>query len=422
MSLNIWYISKYLTLPQDRVGGRSFLLLREFVRLGHKAFAFTSNSNHLVQAPEFEGNRLERTVDGVHLCWTKTLGYDRAKSVRRILSWLSFEWALLRNWRHDYPRPDVVIVSSLSLLSIINGLILKRKYRCPLIFEVRDIWPLTIVEEGGFSARNPAVLFLAAIERLAYQKSDVIVGTMPNLGEHVRNVAGDRAAPVCCIPMGIDETVLNHSDPIPAAYVRDNIPLGKFVVCHAGTIGITNALDTFIACARRMQQRTDTHFLVVGDGDLKESYREQCADLDNITFAPSVPKRQVQSVLSYCDLLYFSVHASRVWRFGQSLNKVIDYMLAGKPIVASYTGYPSMIDEAGSGTFVPAGDVVALERAIANYSVMPVAEREEIGRRGREWLLKHRNYAKLAKDYIAIIDEVLESGAGKREPKSTGRS
>lgn len=66
----------------------------------------------------------------------------------------------------------------------------------------------------------------------------------------------------------------------------------------------------------------------------------------NLIFAPKVQKQMVQSVLARCDLVYFSVHVSTVWRFGQSLNKVIDYMLSGKPIIASYTGYPSMINEA----------------------------------------------------------------------------
>ena len=40
---------------------------------------------------------------------------------------------------------------------------------------------------------------------------------------------------------------------------------------------------------------------------------------------------------------------SKVWDYGQSMNKIVDYMMAGKPVVASYSGYPSMLNEAGSG-------------------------------------------------------------------------
>ena len=111
----------------------------------------------------------------------------------------------------------------------------------------------------------------------------------------------------------------------------------------------------------------------------------------------------VQSVLSRCDLLYFSVHVSEVWRYGQSLNKVIDYMLAGKPVVASYTGYPSMINEAGCGTYVPAGEEDSLRQEILRYARMPADEREATGARGRAWILQERTYPALAARYLKIL-------------------
>jgi glycosyltransferase involved in cell wall biosynthesis len=152
-----------------------------------------------------------------------------------------------------------------------------------------------------------------------------------------------------------------------------------------------------------MQYQANIHFLVVGDGDLRETYRKKYAHLNNLTFGPRVPKSMVQSVLSQCDLLYFSVHVSRVWQYGQSLNKVIDYMMAGKPVVASYTGYPSMINEANCGTYVPAGDVSALKQEVERYALMDANERELIGARGKTWLMKNRGYPKLAKEFLGII-------------------
>jgi glycosyltransferase involved in cell wall biosynthesis len=94
---------------------------------------------------------------------------------------------------------------------------------------------------------------------------------------------------------------------------------------------------------------------------------------------------------------------SKVWQYGQSLNKVIDYMMAGKPVVASYTGFPSMINEANCGTYVPAGDVAALKDEIARYARMETQERLLIGARGKAWLIENRSYDKLAKEYLGII-------------------
>jgi glycosyltransferase involved in cell wall biosynthesis len=332
----------------------------------------------------------------------RTLKYQVAKSMRRILSWLDFEWRLLRLPKEKLPRPDVVVVSSLSLLTILNGFLLRRRYKCRLILEIRDIWPLTITEEGGFSRRNPLVLGLGLIEKLGYRYADAMVGTMPNLGEHVAQVLG-RPRPTHCIPMGVDEVSLAAGEPLLPDYEARYMPKGKFVVAHAGTIGITNALDTFLDCAEAMKEDSRIHFLVVGEGDLRAHYQAKYAQLTNLTFAPRVPKQMVQSVLAKCDLLYFSVHVSTVWKFGQSLNKVIDYMLAGKPVVASYTGYPSMVNEAQCGTYVPAGDVEALQREVQRYADMAPVERAGIGARGREWILAHRRYETLAREYLAIM-------------------
>jgi glycosyltransferase involved in cell wall biosynthesis len=94
---------------------------------------------------------------------------------------------------------------------------------------------------------------------------------------------------------------------------------------------------------------------------------------------------------------------SKVWHYGQSLNKIIDYLMAGKPVVASYTGYPSMINEANCGSYVPAGDVVALMQEVERYSHMDTHERLLMGARGKAWLLANRSYSKLAQDYLGIM-------------------
>jgi glycosyltransferase involved in cell wall biosynthesis len=405
----IWYVSKYVAPPAKiGAGGRGYLIMRELARMGHRCVIVTSDSNQLTEVPRLDTPYLLEEVDGLQLWWVRTFKYSVAKSFRRILSWLHFEWRLWRMPKQSLPSPDAIIVSSLSLLTIFNGLLLRRRYRCRLILEIRDIWPLTITEEGGFSRYNPWVIGLGLVEKIGYRYADSIVGTMPNLGDHVATVLG-RHKHTHCIPMGVDDVMLSEADGLPFEYISRYLPKNKFIVAHAGTIGITNALDTFLGCAEAMREDASVHFVVVGDGDLKVNYQSRYAHLSNLTFAPRVAKRQVQAVLSRCDLLYFSVHPSAVWRFGQSLNKVIDYMLAGKPVVASYTGYPSMINEAGCGSFVPAGDVAALRIEVQRFKAMASSEREAMGRRGREWILANRQYTKLAKDYQRILLEPTQA-------------
>jgi glycosyltransferase involved in cell wall biosynthesis len=399
----IWYISKYVSPPaQASSGGRGYLLMREIAALGHQSVIITSDSNQLARVPELQAAVLTQQVDGLTLVWLRTMKYQVAKSARRILSWLDFEYRLFRLPKKTLPKPDVVVVSSLSLLTVLNGFVLRWRYGCRLVLEIRDIWPLSITEEGGFSSRNPLVLGLGLIEWLGYRFADVVVGTMPNLQEHVAQVLG-RPRTTHCVPMGVDEDALRSAQTLPADYVQAYLPQDKFLIAHAGTIGITNALDTFLDCAQSFQDDPRLHFVVIGDGDLRASYQRKYASVRNLSFAPRVDKSMVQAALSHCDLLYFSVHPSKVWRYGQSLNKVIDYMLAGKPVVASYTGYPSMINEAECGSYVSAGDLAALRQEILRYLAMPAQERQLLGQRGRDWILAHRRYPVLAQKYLEVL-------------------
>lgn len=403
MNKTIWYVTKYFS-PKTATspGGRGWFLMDEMRRAGCKVVVVSSDSNNLVDLPVLQDRVTVQDTGGVRIVWLKTMKYSVAKSLRRILSWFHFEWNLFWLDKSQLPRPDAVIVSSLSLLTIINGLLLRSKYKCRLVFEVRDIWPLTIIEEGGFSKRNPLVKGLSWLERMAYRKSDAIVGTMPNLAAHVRSELGCER-PVYCVPMGVSVEHLNDVAVLPEEYKKRYLSSDKFKVVHAGTIGITNALDLFFAAATAMRERADIEFVIVGDGALKESYQVQYGGLPNLVFAPKVARNAVQTVLEKCDVLYFSVHESKVWDYGQSLNKVIDYMLAAKPIVASYSGYPSMINESDCGVFVPSNDVDALIAAILEMQSKSQEERSKMGARGRDWLLYNRNYSKLASDYLSIL-------------------
>lgn len=403
MSSCVWYISKYVVTPAPgEPAGRSFGLMREIAKLGYDCVVVTSDSMGMFNAPEAHRPYEFENIQGMRFCRLRTLKYSGSKSIRRIMSWVDFEWRLLRLPTETLPRPDVIVASSLSLLTVLNGMRLSRQYRCRLVFEVRDIWPLTITAEGGFSRRNPLVLGLGVVEKLGYRQADAIVGTMPNLSEHVHNVTGE-TLPTYCVPMGVDTKAVESSEPLPADYAATYLPLDKFVVAYAGSIGISNALDVLFDCAQAMEDETDVHFVVVGDGDLRQTYINRYGSLSNLTFAPRVPKSMVHGFLTRCDLLYLSVHDSPVWDYGLSLNKMVDYMLAAKPIVASYSGYHSMINEAGCGTFVPAGDVERLRDEIGRYFRMPAAQRNEIGARGRNWLLDQRDYGVLARDYAQIL-------------------
>jgi glycosyltransferase involved in cell wall biosynthesis len=405
--MNIWLISKYASPPNySKVPSRLFYLANEFKQLGNKVKLFTSDSNHLSNFPETSKVYNEEIQRGIDLLWIKTKKYSKTASLDRILSWLDFELKIFAMPLKGVKKPDIVIISSLSIFTILYGYYLKRKFKSFLVFEIRDIWPLTLIEEGGFSKFNPLAVLIGAIEKFGYRNADLIVGTMPKLNLHVENrISANK--PVFCSPLGFESS--NYSDEDlttnnPFAYL---VSEGKVIVGYAGSMGITNGLELFMATIKNMTHHTNIHFLLVGSGDLKAKYQSELTQCNNVTFLPRIEQDQVKYFLAICDVLYLSTINSIVWKYGQSMNKVVEYMLAAKPIIASYSGYPSMINEAECGIFVNSQNTNDLEQAFLKYANLSKDERMQIGQNGRKWIFEHRTYSRLAKEYLEKVKECM---------------
>lgn len=406
--MNILIISKYASPSiYSRVPSRLFYLSKEFINLGHKTTLITSDSNHLANYPLTKKTFNFENIEGVPVCWIKTKKYQKTVSIKRIISWFDFEFKLFQlNFKKlNLHNPDVVIVSSLSIFSIIYGFYLKKKFNCLLVFEIRDIWPLTMIEEGGFSKYHPLVFFIGLIEKFGYKKSDLIVGTMPKLDLHIKNILGYEKD-FFCSPLGFNprdygEEIKKEGNPLLNIFPKD-----KFIVGYAGSMGVTNALEPFIECIKLFRKNDKIHFILIGSGDLREKFEKQLLGYENVTFLNRIEQKQVKYFLNMCDILYLSTKKSKVWNYGQSLNKIIEYMLSSRPIIASYSGFPSMINEAHCGKFITTNNPKEIEDAISEFFDMPAKDREKIGKRGREWIFKNRKYSQLAQEYINKIEEL----------------
>ena len=403
MKLSIWFISKYASPPHSRGGQRGISLAKEFVRAGHRAAVITSTSNHFGIFEKNQWVRVERgfskaSFDGVTMLAHASSAYRRTASARRILSWVHFEWGLLRLPTRHLPEPTHIIVSSLSLLSILNGYRLARKFDAKIVFEIRDIWPLTLQAEFGFSNGNPFVKFLSAIERFGYRNSDVVVGTMPNLKEHVQSVSVKETR-VETIPMGIDEDLMR----LVPRYVPPPRGQSPTIVGYSGSIGRANSLDVLLEAATKLGPNRNLEFHFWGGGDLLESYRQSHQEQSHIHFHGHVERMVLFQEVSKSHILFLAADNSRRWSYGQSLNKMLEYMVVGRPIIASYSGYPSMLTEAKCGVYVPAQDSRTLVETLLNLASLPRKELERLGLNGRKWVVSTRRYSRLSEKYLQIL-------------------
>jgi hypothetical protein len=146
--MNIWIITKYASSFEEGFESRPFALAKEFAGKGHCCSIISSDSNHFGIYPKYKRIYNVRQNFNLFVLRIRTFKYKKTASLRRIISWIDFEIKLLFAPLNNFPRPDIIIVSSLSLLTILNGIRLRRLYSAKLIFEIRDIWPLTLIVEG----------------------------------------------------------------------------------------------------------------------------------------------------------------------------------------------------------------------------------------------------------------------------------
>ena len=408
MSKNIWYISKYANCLKYGANSRQFSFSKEFVKKGNCSSLIIGNSSHLFPSlPKFSGDFFIEKIDGVDIVWINLPNYSKATSIKRFWTWVLFEYKIIKNHK-KFPnfKPDTVISSSLSILSIISGLFLKKKFKSKFIFEVRDIWPQSFVDLRASSKKGLIYYILRVIEKIGYKYSNEIVGTMPGLYLHVKE-SGFNPNKVTCIPQGFDEDFYSkNQEVINEDYISKYLPKNKFTITYAGTLGVSYALNKVIEAAAILEKiEPSIHFVFLGDGIEENNLKMQAKGLSNVTFAPRIRKEQVLSFLSNSSLLLHSFQMKKVFEYGISPNKFIDYMHSAKPIIVSYSGYKSLINEAGCGEFVEPENIEALSNKIIEYSRMSKKELNLIGRKGKRYLEENLTYKVLAKKYLNIILE-----------------
>ena len=164
MNKNIWIINQYTGSPYHGMNYRSYYLAKEFVKTGHNVTIFSGSFSHLfINLPKTKGLFTEENIDGINYIWVKTPKYKSSKSFSRLLNMLAFMFVLFCFNIFKMKKPDKIIISSLSLFPVLNAYIWSKIFKIEFIFEVRDIWPATLIEMGNISKTHPLVLFFETI-------------------------------------------------------------------------------------------------------------------------------------------------------------------------------------------------------------------------------------------------------------------
>ena len=140
-----------------------------------------------------------------------------------------------------------------------------------------------------------------------------------------------------------------------------NIPEDAFVVGMVGRISQQKAPDVFIKMAKQVKDEVlNAHFIIVGNGNQEDEIRKYAKDNG---FSDSLHVTGwVDDPMSYVELFDVACLLSRWEGFGLALP---EYMMAGKPIVASRVdAIPNIIRDGENGLLVEVDDDTGASNAV----------------------------------------------------------
>jgi glycosyltransferase involved in cell wall biosynthesis len=417
--VRILVIHQNYLFPGQPGGSRFNEMARLWVEAGHQVTVIAGNLNYATGdvPPPFRRRWVARqthTNPGVAVwrCYVPRT-YNRSYLGRM---WAFFGFTLSATTAALMTRrPDVVIVTSPPLITVIPGWIAARwrERSVPWIFEVRDLWPESAVTTGVLAPDAWITRLLYAIERWACRHCDLVNVLTPAFRDDI--VGRGLASPekITLVPNGVD---VNRFVPrTDGAETRRALGWGdRCVALYAGAHGRANALGQLVAVAERLRHRPDILIATVGDGPERVRWQAEARRqrLDNIVFQGSVPSEEIPDVVAACDIGVAVLQSNPTFRTVYP-NKVFDYMACAKPVVLAIDGAARRLvcDEAQAGRYAPAEDPDALAAAIVALTE-DRPERDRLGRNGRAWVVANASREMLATRYLDILHRLALAGPG----------
>ncbi|MFY3743831.1 glycosyltransferase family 4 protein [Anaeromyxobacter sp. Red801] len=358
---------QYFVPPNGSGGTRSYEMARRFVAAGHRVTLITSSAFFPSDA-NTDGRVEEASLDGISLKVIRVPYSNRLGYGRRILAF--FKFALLASWQAvRVDRPEVVFATSTPLTIAIPGVVARLWHRCPMVFEVRDLWPELPIAMGALP--NPVMRWAARrLERLAYWASSRIVALSPGMRDGVRRT-GYPEERIAVVPNSCDVELFRAVPESEDALVLP-FPNGGPVVTYAGTFGAINGVEYLVrVAAQALEQDPGVRFLLVGDGAMRERVASEAAASGvlgrNLWIMEPVPKRLVPALMQATTIatsLFIDVPEMQ----NNSANKFFDGLAAGRPVAINYGGWQAdLLRETGAGLVLPreAGEAAAMLVAFA---------------------------------------------------------
>ncbi|HOY32086.1 MAG TPA: glycosyltransferase family 4 protein [Bacteroidales bacterium] len=407
--MNILLIDHYAGSPGMGMEYRPYYLAEYWIKSGHHVTIIAASYAHVrTNQPQVSADWEEQDLDGVNYLWVRTKPY-KGNTVKRFYN--IFEFVLKLFFKSRYIArsftPDVVIASSTYPMDIYPAKRISDISGAKLVYEIHDLWPLSPMIIGGYSKYHPFIMLMQAAENYCYRHADVVISILPKTLDHC--VAhGLNPEKWHHVPNGIYVEDSSNTIEIPAEHKAILEQIRKrfaHIVGYTGNIGLANALDTLVLASLKLLSM-NTAVVMVGNGPEKENLIKFSSEKNasNVFFLDAVPKKAIPALLAQFDFLFIGWHdLFELYKFGISPNKLMDYMMAARPVIHAVHAGNDLVSEAGCGITVKPEDADSVAEAVQNLISMSNQEKMRMGANGKAYVLKNHEYQVIAGNYLESI-------------------
>lgn len=341
---------------------------REWVKLGFQVTVVTCAPNFPegIVYPGYRNNFWSKaSVDGVDVVRVWTFIAPNAGFFLRTLDQISFCFAAVIA-SFFIKKPDLVVATSPQFFTAFAGYAISILKRRPWVFELRDIWPASLVAVGALRSKK-IIRILEKIELFLYRNADHIV-VVTNEFKKILTRQGIEANKISIVTNGVDINQFFPREKDRELSIKYDLS-EKFVVGYIGTLGMAHALETLIDVADLFWNSTrsrDVVFLVVGSGASKEALtrRTASAALGNVVFIDPVTKSDVPRYWSVLDAAVIHLKKDDVFK-SVIPSKLFEAMAMGIPVLMGVEGEAaSIVESHGVGLLFEPENSKSLEQVV----------------------------------------------------------
>jgi len=346
----------------------------------------------------------EETIDGIKVIRTFTYATPNKGFFKRVLAYFSFMFSSVIQSRNKIGKQDVIIASSPPYTVGISGMILGKLKKIPFVFEVRDLWPESIIQLGQVKNRL-VIKVLEYIELLMYKNAKMIVGISDPFVEFI-SAKGIIEEKIKIIKNGVNLELFQPQAVDVELKTLLNLK-NKFIISYFGTFGLAQGLESILKTAEILKDNNKIHFLFIGDGADREKLVnfKETQNLSNVTILKPIPKKDLVRYYSISDIML--VPLRKLSLFESALpSKMFEIMAMGKPILHTVDGEArKLLETEGIGKYVEAENSEALANTILTIVDNP-EWLAEAGEKGRMLVKERFNRNDLASEYLQMLKRI----------------